>query len=506
MIRVSFSVPTEDALRSCLRQAVSVFQFSSEMLANCVLLHVLSTLTLVQLRSRSREGTGRPFLTICSLFHSMTWLILGVLLWSQDGSAEAFIEWRIPTSTPESASGILNSISFRFDFVSWPFLVILPLATITCCWQNQSSHPAASSLSFLMLGATVLIVSNDVLTLMAGAAFVSLSLIPLAAKQGGPVLRQQTIGWFWLFAGLAWLVACAAFVRSAPHGLPGASTTILSDLTSLIQRSTDQHPAADFLWKQYQLLPALSILLGIGFLSGLVPFHTQIVQLFEDGSLQLRVGLIIVSKVALLLAYKILIQPDPGSWLGVCEVLEIPALLGLVYTSFLLMANSSSSLRLARLVVWSQHVTLFLLVTTPELGMIILLLSSLTQFAALILLSLREELIRSGKLMENHLAYGLIGVSMLAITSGGIGNFLLWQASLPLSTESPTGASRLVLFALSLLISITGLLRFLQKAEPPTEQTEKADLQKFGLPLLAAWSGIAISSSFAILIYAVIGF
>ncbi len=477
-------------------------QFSAEMLANCVLLHVLSTLTLVQFRTRPK--TGVKLLTLFVLFHSLTWLILGTILWTQSEVGERVFDWRMRPFSPVPVSGILDPISLRFDIVRWPILVVLPILPLTCCWQTRRSSPKVCSLSFLLLGATVLTVSNDVLTMMAGSAAVMFSLTFLAEKQGESVLRQQFIGWSCIFAGLAWLVACAAFVRSAPHGLPGASSTIISDLTSLIQRSTAQHPAADFLWKQYQLLPALSIILGVGFLSGLTPFHTQFVRLFEQGTFKLRICLLLVSKLAFLLMFQLLVEPDLESWQSSSEVLAIPALLGLMYSSSLVMVDSNSSLRIARIVVWSQHVTFFLFVTVPDAGLMIILFSSLTQLAALVLLSLREECVHEENNAGSGFTYGLIGISMIVLTSGGVGHYLLWQASLPLSTENPLGATKLVLFTSSLLISMTGFLRYIQNRDKDAESTDIDTLDRGDLFLLMIWSFIAIATSFAIPVYCMI--
>lgn len=344
----------------------------------------------------------------------------------------------------------------------------------------------------------MLVIANDVMSLFTAAAMITLSFGFLVRNQSQPAhcFRFYTAGWFCIFSGLAWMVATAAIVRAAPHGLPGASTTILSDLVQLLERSSHQHPAASFVWKQYQLLPTISILIGVSLLGGIVPFHGAFARFIERSPLQPRLWSIAIAKLALLLLYFLLIQPDPESWGSTANILVLPALLGFVYSSLLLFAKTNRARRLSRLVILSQQMTLLSFVTIPESGTSIVLLTSCTHLAALTLFCLHLEQVESSQIQRIRLV-PLVGVMSLTLTFGATGLLLLWNASLSFSTASSLGALKFVVFIIAMLISIGGMLRFL------TSDEEFKFYSTFGntwgtKSLLIGWSFIAIVSSLAI--------
>ncbi len=474
-----------------------VQQFHSYLLINVLLLQVLGSLTALLLMNRP-EVAKRATSTFAAMF-ALCWIILGWLVWQQVGEGSGVIEWSMRLPGGSLQNEFLSSIAIRFDFLRLPLLVLLPFIHITCCQLttlDQRFSPLASM--FLLTGSSMLIVANDVMSLFTAATIITLSLDFLTRNQSRPVhcFQFYTAGWFCIFAGLAWMVASAAIVRAAPHGLPGASTTILSNLVQLIERSSHQHPAAGFVWRQYQLLPTISILIGVSFIGGIVPFHSAFARFIEGSTLQTRLWAIAISKIVLVLLFSLLIRSDPESWSNTANTLAIPVMLGFVYSSLLLFAKADRARRLSRLVIWSQQVTLLSFVTLSESGISIVLLTSCTHLAALTLFCLHLAQVESRPIQYNRLV-PLVGVMSLTLTFGATGLLLLWGSSLTFSTADSRGALKFVVFIIGLLISIGGMLRFLTSDEEFKFYSVCGDT--WGTKsLLVGWCFIAILSSLTI--------
>lgn len=402
------------------------------------------------------------------------------------------------------SSGLFGQVSCYIDLIGGAALILLPLMIWTIySAKGSAKRVSTSTLLSLLIGTTLLVIANDVLLLMAGAATSTLAMLSLSTKtvdrctaQNSSTLTMSIIGWSFIFAGLAWLIACAAIARSAPHGLPGMTTINLSELVDLIRRSALQHPAAKLTWEQYQLVPTTAIFIGVAVLSGLFPFHGLFVRTIEQGSLATCIWAILISKVVLLLFYRLLIAPDPASWATTAELFTLPALFGFVYVSYLMYSGTGTDLHFSRLIVWSQQLILLGWILLPETGLTVLWLSSLVQFSGFILLSLVMEYAK-GHSEESFFIPKLIGVMSVGTTTSVAGLFLVWDASLQLSTSLMYGAAAFVLFAIALLISIAGLLNFVQR--PISEESPEGEVgslrasQKW---LLICWSMVTILGSF----------
>lgn len=402
------------------------------------------------------------------------------------------------------SSGLFGQVSFYIDLIGGAILCLLPiLLWTTFSVKGSNERGFKSAVLFLFIGTTLIVLANDVISLMAGAAISTLAMLTLSSKpadgtvsQNSSSLTMSIIGWSFIFAGLAWLIACAAIVRAAPHGLPGMTTINLSELVDLIRRSALQHPAAKLTWEQYQLVPTTAIFIGVAVLGGLFPFHGLFVRTIEQGVLTTRIWTILISKVVMLLFYRILIAPDPASWATTAELFTLPALVGFVYVSYLMYSGTDTDLQFSRLIVWSQQLILLGWILLPDAGLTILWLSSFVQFSGIVLICVVLESAKSS-LEENLFIPKLIGVMSVGGTTSIAGLFLVWDASLQLSTSLMYGAAAFVLFAIALLISTAGLLNFVQR--PISEELPEGEVDSLGPGqkwLLVCWAMVTILGSF----------
>lgn len=401
-------------------------------------------------------------------------------------------------------SGLFGQVSFYFDFIALIMLTLLAFLAWTNVLSRQASSQKASiwNVTALFLGSLITIAANDGFSLMAGIAIISMALLALdssAREDSNPgqasTLTMSVIGWTTLLGGVAFLVASAAIVRSAPHGLPGLTTSNLHELTELIRRSALQHPAAKLTWEQYQLVPTAALLIGVGVLSGIFPFHSLFARNIENGSLLTRLWMLMISKIAMLIFYRLSIASDLASWAAIAELLTLPALFGFVYASYLLYSSTNAETHLSRSIIWSQQFTLLCWVLLPQAAPTALWLNVIVQFSGLVLLCLVIEL------ADHHAEDSLfipkfIGILSVGGTSSLAGLLMVWDGSLELSTSPPLGAAGFVLFAIALLISVAGFLTFLQRsiAAGSVVSTSLNQRQK---SLLACWSLVTILASFA---------
>lgn len=407
----------------------------------------------------------------------------------------------------EWSSGLFGQVSVIFDVVTLAMLTLLLLLTSSSQLGSAISRRLSKrTLLALFVGSALLLIANDLLSLMVGVAIMIWALAalevnanPRSNSKNVSALAMSIIGWSLIFGGIAFLVASAAIARSAPHGLPGLTTTSFSELTSLIERSASQHPAAKFIWQQYQLVPTIALLIGVGILGGLFPTHSLFAETIENSTLPVRLWVLMMSKIALLHTYRLMIAADPTSWATTAELLTLPALFGFVYVSYLLYSAPNTATHLSRLIIWSQQFTLVCWTLLPQHAMAILWLNVVVQFSGMVLLCLVVQLAETTS-DETIFIPKLIGTLSVGATSNTAGLLLIWDASLELSTTSTLGAAAFVLFAITLLISVAGMLTLLQRPLS-TEGNSIRPLNVHEKATLACWSLIAIFVSFAILFF-----
>lgn len=453
---------------------------------------------MTQKRTGGRKDIDQSFQLLFILLNFCTSVLLGWNFWGQ-WSGLSGIRWTVSLPFLPFESGLLDQLSLRLDAISWALIVLSSCVAITSLWgQSFRKEQSGPSPLAMLVGVDFLLLGDDVMTLMTGA---TITIAVLALQTGGAAGRLSRLtfypmGWFTVFAGVAWLTASAATVRAAPHGLPGVTTTGLFDLVQLIQRAAGQHPAARLAWEQLQALPTFSLLLGVGVVAGLVPFHRSLATFLAKGSLHERLWGIVLAKGALILVVKLLVLPSPADWGHFVQPFNPYVLLGFIYCSLLLMTNSEADVRLARAVIWSQQVTFLGLVVNPEASLSVLLLSEIVHVAGLVLLCLDDEQVgRSNGTSVSIPA--LLGVISLSVTPGAAGMVFLWQATLQMSMESTQGGLILVLFLAFLLVSIAGMTRFLK---PDTDASAVAELpQDWKIRgILYLWCLIAILGSFVV--------
>lgn len=452
----------------------------------------------LQKRTGARNDNGQPLLVLFLLLNLCTSVLLGWNFWGQ-GTGLSGIQWTASLPLVLFESGVLDQLSLRLDALGWPLIVLLPCVAMTSqviqAFRKVLCGPSPLA---MLVGVNLLLLGDDVMTLMTGATITVAAFAWETGSSGGRLSRLTfyPIGWFAVFAGLAWLTASAATVRAAPHGLPGQTTTGLFDLVQLLQRAAGQHPAARLAWEQLQALPTLSLLLGVAVVAGLVPLHRSFATFLANGSLHERLWGIVIAKGALILLVKLLVLPSPADWGRFAQPFSPYVLLGFMYCSLLLLKNSEADLRLGRVVIWSQQVTFFGVMVHPEAALSVLLLSEIVHVAGLVLLCLDDEQVGRSPGVAISIP-ALLGVLSLSVTPGAAGMVFLWQATLQMSIDSTKGGLLLVLFLAFLLVSNVGLTRFLR---PDADVAAVAELRKDWKirGILCIWGLVAILGSFVV--------
>lgn len=410
------------------------------------------------------------------------------------------LSWQMDFANPSAIRLPFLQFALRMDL--WGGLIAFLLAAIqlTCLMHSE---PAVENddrgTFFLWGGSTLFVLANDVCSVLTSGTLLTLTMAILAARTRSSwiALKYGICGWLPIFAALAWLMGAAALVPAAPRGLPVHTSSQFSELITQIQQAAEQHPAAEYLWQQYQLLPSLALLLGVCLLGGVVPFHRLFVQLFENGSFAVRIWTLSLAKIGWFLVARLVIAPAPAEWGSVANVFEIPALLSLIYVSLLVYANADPGSRLCRLALWSQQLTFVGLIAIPQQAPLMLSLSCGTHLSALVLLTLQESLVKHETPRRQSLLT-IIAFACLAIAPGTTSLLLLWESALHLATAETFGAIRLLLFAIATLIALAGMLRFLKVEDAAAQRSpEEVGLDRWQKSLLVGWGALAILMSFA---------
>ena len=395
----------------------------------------------------------------------------------------------------DGSPGLFDTVSIQFDRLNAPLLVLMPILYI--------STSRTFTTSLIWAGINWLVMANDVLTFMAGVLFLLIANLSYrqTARATQPERKNHSLGWdfvSWqlILGGIAWLVGCAAIVRAAPHGLPGDSTTVFSELLGLLQRSAAQHPAAEMLWLQYQLLPSFAILGGVAILAGLFPFHPVLSSSIESSTPEKIIWRLCIAKVALLLLVRFLVEVDPQSWSRLSSLLRWPTLLGLLYFSLLFINAHTTERQLTNLILWSQQFTFTTLLLAPDSLMLAMWCSHVVQLAGITLLYLPPLV----KQESHHLSIPkFLGVLSLGGMTNLAGLFLIWDISLQLTTSSIAQASGFVLFAVCCVISVVGQVNLLHSMTNSTSLTDTDELETTRIPL--GWIGVALLGSISSILF-----
>lgn len=430
---------------------------------------------------------------------------------------------------------IFLRVAWRLESATVPWLFLPPLLVLTSMFlrplsQADSAETVDTSgllrqrtsdtqrfwfgLSLVWLGMTWLICANDLVSFLCAALFVTTGLGLLSARENSRSNWRVTFAaWVAIAAGLLWLAATASLVRSAPHAPPGETTLVLSEIFELIHLSSHQHPAAQFVWEQYQRLPWLTLLLGLGLLGGWIPLHGFWLSNFEQSADVEALWRLLLSKFSLFLIYRWMIAPDAENWALFAGEGEHLVLLGLVYASCLVFADGRRSRKvteqqvslsgLGLLAIWSQHLALLALFLIPAQGTLILWMLSLMQFPALVLIAIGTRmtpLLRKDFFVEipgvhkqtNPASTGLCGSSRNLLTLWGClgvgllpsftGLVLLWELLLDFIMSPTWSALKLLLFVLSLVLGGVACLQQVSR-QALFKQTElSSELPESGVP------------------------
>lgn len=391
--------------------------------------------------------------------------------------------------------GLFDTVSIQFDRLNAPLLVLLPILYI--------STSRTFTTSLLWAGITWLVMANDVLTFMAGVLLLLIANLSYRQTARAPQSERKNhsygwdfVSWQLILGGIAWLVGCAAIIRAAPHGLPGDSTTVFSELLGLLQRSAAQHPAAEMLWLQYQLLPSFAILMGVALLAGLFPFHPILSCSIESSKPEKIIWRLCIAKVALLLLVRFLVEVDPQSWSRLTGLLRWPTLLGLLYFSLLFINAHTTERQLTNLILWSQQFTFTTLLLAPDSVMLAMWCSHVVQLAGISLLFLATPM----KQESHRLSIPkFLGVLSLGGMTNLAGLFLIWDISLQLTTSSIAQASGFVLFAVCCVISVVGQVNLLHSM---TNSTSLTDTDELETPrILLCWIGVTLLGSISSILF-----
>ena len=435
----------------------------------------------------------------------LNFVIAGMIGWALIQSGEPTLgsfNWTISLPPIGEPTGFLDQFSFRVDVVGIALLLVVQLVNATLTLHCQRSNHSNSQTSLAMVSAmTLAVVANDVITFTAAI----MALIFLISKTDSSTQTDETasspasfhhlwFGWLLVFGGLAWLVAIAAIIRSAPHGIPGNSTTVISDLAQLISTATAQHPAAQILWEQYQGYPIWTILIGSALVAGLFPLHEPFVQSFASCSFQQRMWLLITSRIALLVILRMIVEPNLGSWEQVRPALFLPAIIGFLWQTLLLIGTCDSNTRLARIAAWSHQFIFLELILLPELGSFVLLHCILAQTAAMSLLCLCEELPNQSTSVSAWVAIGTLGF-FPSLT----GLFLFRNSWLVLTGEETLGIGSWPIFLVGVVLSVVGLCKDLMSESIAENDSRITENRSAWLHLI--WGLIAIASGFSLPIW-----
>lgn len=470
-----------------LNRLLELIQYSGPALLVCPLLMVV-----VHGSQINQNLSQRLEILVASIAVLIT-IGLSASLFAADTSQTKYI-WEC-SFWGDGTRGLFDTVSIHFDRLNAPLLVLLPVLLI--------STSRTFTTSLLWAGITWLVMANDVLTFMSGVLLLLIANLFRSYAQSGPQSERNNhslgwdfVSWQLILGGLAWLVGCAAIVRAAPHGLPGDSTTVFSELLGLLQRSAAQHPAAEMLWLQYQLLPSFAILGGVALLAGLFPFHPILSSSIESASPEKIIWRLCIAKVALLLLVRFLVEVDPQSWSRLSSLLRWPTLLGLLYFSLLFFNAHTIERQLTNLILWSQQFIFTTLLLAPDSVMLAMWCSHVVQLAGITLLFL-PPLVKQ----ESHrlTIQKFLGVLSLGGMTNLAGLFLIWDVSLQLTTSSIAHASGFVLFTVCCLISVVGQVNLLHSMNNTTSLTDTDELETSRIML--CWMGVALLGSISSILF-----
>ncbi|MCB1079501.1 MAG: hypothetical protein KDM64_16910, partial [Verrucomicrobiae bacterium] len=188
------------------------------------------------------------------------------------------IGWKLPSG---GFPAFLDSCLFLFDTKSVIAILLCALvAASSLAFDDPRKDRSGWSLACLG-GMVAALASADLVTHSLSLAIVAIALAGRILHSqaegkrltGLKVLQGQLLGWISFLAGLAAIAAIASIVRSAPHGIPGKTTTVIPELARLLASSIRQHPAAQMLWEQYENLPLAIMTIATFFVAGLFPCH-----------------------------------------------------------------------------------------------------------------------------------------------------------------------------------------------------------------------------------------
>lgn len=430
------------------------------------------------------------------------------------------VSLRFPWPIPIAGSPLLFQPAVQVDMLSIPLLCLLPLIALTVLWTETtvaSDETLSTSLlsdssalntaklfprswspsqTLLMLaGCSALVIADDVLTLGAGICLV-LAAVGKTSEDNdvsSAFLFHQIIGWSVMFVGISWLAGIASLLLAAPHGLPGSTTFIFSDLADQVGRTATQHPAAAAVWSQYQRLPIFTALIATALLTGGVPFHRGMVRMLSNQGICGRIWLLALSKIVLLILYRVMIEVDPLSWAASTAVLVRPGMILFAYTSYLLMASADEMTRIGRLAVWSQQAALFSFLVAPESSSLFVLSFTVCHLAGLVLLMLTASL---GKARSRSVGM-FLALMTLSLSASPAGMAVFWSISKQVSAQENFGALAFVVFVLSCLTSIAGMLSIFRQLNSTSEQETSRPIH-VGIFI---WGVIAIATSMGLPLY-----
>ncbi|TWT52044.1 hypothetical protein KOR42_31410 [Thalassoglobus neptunius] len=444
-----------------------------EFLLLAILLIPVIVLGIDSLRE-TRSGRGCYWLLGATIVQVVMLVAIAASAMISQTPAETSVFSHLAASISLSPEPTVFKLALRLDLLNCLGLVGLQLALLTIAGAREPRCPSIERhlLAFLASGSWLLL-GDDLISLASASSLSVLCLAGISRSSkssstedsGFDVPVFLFVGWMVFLCGIAWLAAVASIVRSAPHGVPGESTFVLTDLAHLLQVSIRQHPAAHFLWEQYRLLPIGALAVGVGLLTGLFPFQELYSRRFANATFEERLGLLFLSNAALIHFARILTDVPaatgeiPTVPLSLPE-LSIPAILGFAVLSVFLNARADSSQLRGRVVTWAHQFVFLGFVLLPPLRIVCVLYAVVTQFSSLVLLSLDTD---GGEDREaGSVAIGRwIAVVTVGVLPGMTGMLLFWQVHQLLSGSEEYGAASKWIFTGAVLVSMVGLLKLL---------------------------------------------
>ncbi|MEW4487908.1 hypothetical protein AB1L42_07475 [Thalassoglobus sp. JC818] len=469
-------------------------------------------LAIRSLRGARSEG-GCYWLLAATVLQFVSLVTLAVCQTLTVTQAEPSAYSHFSASIPLFPGTTVFKIALRLDLLNGAGLVGLQLALLTIAGTRlpHRSKNENSLIAFLAFGSWLLL-GDDLVSLATASSLAVLGLAGISrSSKSSPNENSGTglpvflfVGWMVFLCGIAWLAAVAAIVRSAPHGVPGETTFVVTDLAHLLQVSIRQHPAARFLWEQYRLLPVGALAVGVGLLAGLFPFQELYSRRFAKAAFEQRVGLLFLSNAAFIHFARIL-SDFPASTAEIPDVplalpeLYIPAMLGFAALSFFLNARLEPDELRGRVVTWAHQFVFLGFVLLHSLRVVCVLYAVVTQFASLVLICLEDDQQGAGRTDPSAVGKW-IAVATVGVLPGTMGMLLVWQVHQLLNGSEEFGAASGWVFAGAILVSVVGLVKLL----PDEGESHLSQSPPLVNCFRWIWIGVAIVSSIAIPVWALI--